>query len=55
VPPDSGFEPGLEWLLDGIEGTVGLANEGIEPGELLTGHDELDQRLARIRTEARAT
>ena len=22
VPPDSGFEPGLEWLLDGIEGTV---------------------------------
>ena len=22
VPPDSGFEPGLEWLLDGIEGTI---------------------------------
>jgi AcrR family transcriptional regulator len=22
VPPDSGFEPGLEWLLDGIEGTA---------------------------------
>ena len=22
VPPDSGFEPGLEWLLDGIERTV---------------------------------
>ncbi len=22
VPPDSGFEPGLEWLLDGIEATV---------------------------------
>jgi AcrR family transcriptional regulator len=22
VPPDSGFEPGLEWLLDGIEGSV---------------------------------
>jgi AcrR family transcriptional regulator len=23
IPPDSGFEPGLEWLLDGIEATVG--------------------------------
>ncbi len=22
IPPDSGFEPGLEWLLDGIEATV---------------------------------
>ncbi len=22
VPPDSGFEPGLEWLLDGIEAAV---------------------------------
>jgi AcrR family transcriptional regulator len=51
VPPDSGFEPGLEWLLDGIEGTVGIpggsGGEGVAPGELLTGHDELDQRLAR--------
>jgi AcrR family transcriptional regulator len=28
VPPDSGFEPGLEWLLDGIEGTVGPAAGG---------------------------
>jgi AcrR family transcriptional regulator len=55
VPPDSGFEPGLEWLLDGIEGTVGLASEGIEPGELLTGHDEPDQRLAQVRAEARST
>lgn len=55
VPPDSGFEPGLEWLLDGIEATVGLASEGIEPGEPLTGHDELDQRLARVRAEARST
>jgi len=55
VPPDSGFEPGLEWLLDGIEGTVGPPSEGTHPGELLTGHDELDQRLARVRTEARST
>jgi AcrR family transcriptional regulator len=55
VPPDSGFEPGLEWLLDGIEATVGPASESIDPGELLTGHDELDQRLARVRAEARST
>jgi AcrR family transcriptional regulator len=55
VPPDSGFEPGLEWLLDGIEGTVGPASEGVTPAELLTGHDELDQRLARVRAEARST
>lgn len=55
VPPDSGFEPGLEWLLDGIEATVAPAREGIEPDELLTGHDELDQRLARTRAEARST
>jgi AcrR family transcriptional regulator len=54
VPPDSGFEPGLEWLLDGIEATVGPAGEGIGPGELLTGHDELDQRLARVRAETRS-
>jgi AcrR family transcriptional regulator len=55
VPPDSGFEPGLEWLLDGIEATVGIpggsGGEGVTPGELLTGHDELDQRLARARAE----
>jgi AcrR family transcriptional regulator len=55
VPPDSGFEPGLEWLLDGIEGTVTSTDEGIDPGELLTGHDELDQRLARVRAEARSS
>ncbi|HEY2053348.1 MAG TPA: TetR/AcrR family transcriptional regulator C-terminal domain-containing protein [Solirubrobacterales bacterium] len=57
VPPDSGFEPGLEWLLDGIEGTVVLRDgaEGIEPGELLTGHDELDERLSRVPTEARSS
>jgi AcrR family transcriptional regulator len=55
VPPDSGFGPGLEWLLDGIEGAVGPAAEGTRPGELLTGHDELDQRLARARAEARSS
>jgi AcrR family transcriptional regulator len=55
VPPDSGFEPGLEWLLDGIEGAVGPTGGDVTPAELLTGHDELDQRLARIRTEARST
>jgi AcrR family transcriptional regulator len=55
VPPDSGFEPGLEWLLDGIEATVGLPGEGVTPSALLTGHDELDQRLARVRTESRST
>jgi AcrR family transcriptional regulator len=53
VPPDSGFEPGLEWLLDGIEATV--AGEAVAPAEHLTGHDELDQRLARARTEPRST
>jgi AcrR family transcriptional regulator len=57
VPPDSGFEPGLEWLLDGIEGTVGPpeGGAGVTPAELLTGHDELDQRLARVRAEARSS
>lgn len=55
VPPDSGFGPGLEWLLDGIEGTVGPPRDGPEPAELLTGHDELDQRLARVRAEARSS
>jgi AcrR family transcriptional regulator len=55
VPPDSGFEPGLEWLLDGIEGTVTATAEGIDPAELLTGHDELDQRLAHVRAEARSS
>jgi len=46
VPPDSGFEPGLEWLLDGIEGTVAPPRDDIDPNELLTSQDELDQRLA---------
>jgi AcrR family transcriptional regulator len=55
VPPDSGFEPGLEWLLDGIEGAVEPKRDDIEPAELLTGHDEVDQRLARVRAEARTT
>jgi AcrR family transcriptional regulator len=38
VPPDSGFEPGLEWLLDGIEAT---AVRGAEPAVewLLDGAD----------------
>jgi AcrR family transcriptional regulator len=53
VPPDSGFEPGLEWLLDGIEGAVGGAGADLTTGELLTGHDELDQRLAQVRADAR--
>jgi AcrR family transcriptional regulator len=52
VPPDSGFGPGLEWLLDGIEGAVGIPSGHATPSELLTGHDELDQRLARVRTES---
>ncbi|MBS1678153.1 MAG: TetR/AcrR family transcriptional regulator C-terminal domain-containing protein [Actinobacteria bacterium] len=55
VPPDSGFEPGLEWLLDGIEGTVGLRGDRIEPGELPTGHDELDRRPTRPRPRARSS
>jgi hypothetical protein len=55
VPPDSGFEPGLEWLLDGIEATVGIRSDDVTPPELLTGHDELDQRLSRVRAEARST
>jgi hypothetical protein len=25
IPPDSGFEPGLDWLLDGIEASVARA------------------------------
>ncbi|HEX4304396.1 MAG TPA: TetR/AcrR family transcriptional regulator C-terminal domain-containing protein [Solirubrobacterales bacterium] len=55
VPPDSGFEPGLEWLLDGIEGAVDPAREALDPGALLTGHDELDQRLARAGAEVRSS
>ncbi len=27
VPPDSGFEPGLDWLLDGIEASVARASD----------------------------
>ena len=30
VPPDSGFQPGLEWMLDGIEGTVAPKGEGVD-------------------------
>jgi AcrR family transcriptional regulator len=51
VPPDSGFEPGLEWLLDGIEGTVGPVSDDAGTGLRLDGLDELDRRLARARDE----
>lgn len=51
VPPDSGFEPGLEWLLDGIEGRVGPARADAWSGLPLDGLDELEQRLARARDE----
>jgi AcrR family transcriptional regulator len=53
VPPDSGFEPGLEWLLDGIEGTVAAG----DAASILrhNGLEELDQRLALDPTESRAT
>ena len=37
VPPDSGFEPGLEWLLDGIEATAANAEPVVE--WLLDGSD----------------
>jgi AcrR family transcriptional regulator len=45
VPPDSGFEPGLEWLLDGIEASV--ARQDVGP--LLDGGDEPARRPARAR------
>ncbi|MFT3865688.1 MAG: TetR/AcrR family transcriptional regulator [Solirubrobacterales bacterium] len=48
VPPDSGFEPGLDWLLDGIEASVA-------DRPLLDGTDELEKRLARARAEDAAT
>ncbi|HKZ15723.1 MAG TPA: TetR/AcrR family transcriptional regulator C-terminal domain-containing protein [Solirubrobacterales bacterium] len=38
VPPDSGFEPGLEWLLDGIEATA-AANAEPAVEWLLDGSD----------------
>jgi AcrR family transcriptional regulator len=47
VPPDSGFEPGLEWLLDGIEGAVAPTGG---PDRPLDGLAELDRRLARARS-----
>jgi AcrR family transcriptional regulator len=56
VPPDSGFEPGLEWLLDGIEGAVGPSRAKPSradtwSGVPLDGLDELEERLARARAE----
>jgi AcrR family transcriptional regulator len=45
VPPDSGFDPGLDWLLDGIEAAVAPPSEP----PLLDGTDELERRLARAR------
>jgi hypothetical protein len=39
VPPDSGFEPGLEWLLDGIEATAAANAEPVVEW-LLDGSDE---------------
>lgn len=38
VPPDSGFEPGLEWLLDGIEATAAANAEPVVEW-LLDGSD----------------
>jgi AcrR family transcriptional regulator len=35
VPPDSGFKPGLDWLLDGIEASVARL-ESITPAESTT-------------------
>jgi AcrR family transcriptional regulator len=50
IPPDSGFEPGLDWLLDGIEASVERA---ADPGPDLKpdGLDELERRVARAHAE----
>ena len=48
VPPDSGFEPGLDWLLDGIEASVARGPDLVRP--LLDGSDELERRVARARS-----
>jgi AcrR family transcriptional regulator len=50
IPPDSGFEPGLDWLLDGIEASVERA---ADPGPDLKpdGLDELERRVARVHAE----
>jgi AcrR family transcriptional regulator len=54
VPPDSGFEPGLEWLLDGIDRTVAETGDAASIMRL-NGLDELEKRLAAAHTEARST
>jgi AcrR family transcriptional regulator len=43
VPPDSGFEPGLAWLLDGIEATAAASTEPVVEWLL----DDSDSPVAR--------
>lgn len=50
VPPDSGFEPGLDWLLDGIEASVARATEP-GPPPALNGLEWLDKRMADVHAE----
>jgi len=50
IPPDSGFEPGLDWLLDGIEASVARAADP-GPDPRLDGLDELEKRLTRAHAE----
>jgi AcrR family transcriptional regulator len=50
IPPDSGFEPGLDWLLDGIEASVERAADP-GPDLDLDGLDELEKRFARVHSE----
>jgi AcrR family transcriptional regulator len=50
IPPDSGFKPGLDWLLDGIEASVARAADP-DPDLRLDGLDELENRLARAHAD----
>jgi len=54
VPPDSGFEPGLDWLLDGIEASVAASSADpdalLRAGLHLDGLDELEKRLTQARS-----